>query len=103
MQLVATQPVIGFMSSVRPGAPLSVERPQYLRLRCPACRSDIATLPYHSLNQLQEPVACLHCSTKLRQQQGIWLALLESRQEYFAGFIRDYEIVRKVEGRGSDD
>jgi SAM-dependent methyltransferase len=103
MQLAATQPVLGFMSSVRASAPLSVEHPQYLHLRCPACKTDLATWPYHSLGQAQEPVECLHCPTKLRQQQGIWVALLESRQEYFAGFIRDYEIVRKVEWRGSDD
>jgi len=103
MQLVATKQVIGFKSSVRPGAPLSVERPQYVRLRCPACKSDLTTLPYHSLEQAQESVECLYCPAKLTQQQGIWLTLPESRQQYFAGFIRDYELVRKIEGRGSSD
>jgi SAM-dependent methyltransferase len=103
MQLVATQPVFDFMSSVRPGATLSLERPQYVRLRCPTCKSDLTTWPYHSLGEPQEPVECLQCPAKLTQQQGIWLALLESRQQYFAGFISDYELVRKMEGRGSND
>jgi len=103
MQLVGTQQAIGLKSSVRPVAPLSVERAQYVRLRCIACESDLATLPYHFVGQAQEPVECRHCLAKLTQQHGIWLSLLESRQRYFAKFIRDYELVREAEGRGSDD
>ena len=104
MQLVATQQAsTNFMSSVRPVAPWTAEHHQHVRLRCIACQSDLTPLPYHSLEQAQEPIQCLHCLAKLTQQQGMWLALLESRQRYFARFIRDYELVREAEGRGSDD
>src|ERR1700731_2477858 len=103
MQLVGTQQVTDSRSSVRQIAPLSAERSEYVRLCCVACKSDLTTLPYHSLGQEREPVQCLCCLAKLTQQQGIWLALIESRRRYFARFIRDYELVRKEEGRGSND
>jgi SAM-dependent methyltransferase len=103
MQLVATQPIVGFMSPVRSRARLSVERLQYVRLRCPACKSDIEVSSYHSLGQTQEPIECFHCFAKLEQDHEIWLALPKDRQEYFARFISDYELVRKAEGRGSED
>ena len=103
MQLVGTQQAsTNLMSSVRNAASWSVEYHQHVQLRCPSCQSDLAALPYHSLGQDQEPVQCRHCLAKLTQQQGIWLALLESRRRYFARFIRDYELVREAEGRGSD-
>lgn len=34
---------------------------------------------------------------------GIWRMLLPEREEHFARFIRDYETVRRFEGRGSPD
>jgi SAM-dependent methyltransferase len=36
------------------------------------------------------------------QRQGIWRTLPERRERYFEKFVRDYETVRKAEGRGSD-
>jgi SAM-dependent methyltransferase len=35
--------------------------------------------------------------------EGVWEALPEHRRKYFERFIRDYEAVRKAEGRGSED
>ncbi len=34
---------------------------------------------------------------------GIWRMVLPEREEYFSRFIRDYETVRRAEGRGSHD
>jgi SAM-dependent methyltransferase len=39
----------------------------------------------------------------LPQQNRIWLALPPERQAYYQRFLHDYELVRKAEGRGSDD
>ena len=103
MQLVGAQQASDPMLSVRPFSPLSVVPSDSVRLRCIACESDLTTLTYHSLGQEQKPVECVHCFAKLTQQQGIWLALLERRQRYFARFMRDYELVREAEGRGSSD
>jgi SAM-dependent methyltransferase len=91
------------MLSVRPFSRLNVDRSDSVRLHCIGCKSDLKTLSYHSLGQEQKPVECMHCLAKLSQQQGIWLALLECRQRYFARFMGDYELVREAEGRGSSD
>jgi SAM-dependent methyltransferase len=103
MQLVGAQQASDPMLSVRPFSPLSVDRSDSVRLHCIGCKSDLTTLPYHSLGQEQKPVECMHCLAKLTQHQGIWLALLECRQRYFARFMHDYELVREAEGRGSSD
>src|SRR6202051_4716923 len=103
MQLVGAQQARDPMLSVRPFSSLSVVRSDSVRLHCTGCKSDLTTLPYHSLGQEQKPVECMHCLAKLTQHHGIWLALLDSRQRYFARFMRDYELVREAEGRGSSD
>lgn len=38
----------------------------------------------------------------MSQQDGIWQALPEERRAYFARFLREYEEIRKAEGRGSE-
>ncbi len=73
-----------------------------IALRCPACRNDLNELPYHALGQAHEPLECPHCLLVFQQQDGIWQALPEERRAYFDRFIREYEEVRRVEGRGSD-
>lgn len=64
--------------------------------------------------------ACPHCKTKLeetaldelhclqdglifRRENGIWEFLLPERESHYSRFIRDYETVRRFEGRGSPD
>jgi SAM-dependent methyltransferase len=37
----------------------------------------------------------------LQQHDGIWQTLPEARRAYFARFLREYEQIRKAEGRGS--
>jgi SAM-dependent methyltransferase len=103
MQLIGARQDSGFLASPRPVSSMSGPEDQYVRLRCPTCKSDLAALSYYSLAQSQDPIQCLQCFAHLRQQQEIWLALLQNREQYFAGFIRDYQVVRKTEGRGSSD
>lgn len=73
-----------------------------ITLRCPACRNELAALSYHELGQAHEPLNCTRCAAALPQQEGIWRALPEERSAYFQRFIREYEEVRRAEGRGSD-
>lgn len=78
-------------------------RAQYVGLRCPACSADLTEMTYHALGKDHEPIECLECGAVLAQTQGIWRALPENRRAYFERFIRDYEAIRKAEGRGSEN
>ncbi len=46
---------------------------------------------------------CQKDGLTFHQVDGIWRMLLPEREEYFSHFIRDYETVRRAEGRGSHD
>jgi SAM-dependent methyltransferase len=76
---------------------------QYVELRCPVCTAKLTVMPYDLLGRAQEPVECRRCFTMIVEEQGIWVALPQDRQRYFERFMRDYEAVRKAEGRGSDN
>jgi ubiquinone/menaquinone biosynthesis C-methylase UbiE len=61
---------------------------------CPRCRAPLAqTGP----DELLCPAEMLH----FRRQDGLWRFLLPERAAYFENFIRDYETIRRAEGRGS--
>ncbi len=63
-------------------------------LACPRCHT--------LLNEAD--AATLHCPTDglaFRQADGVWRMLLPEREAVYARFIRDYEAVRRFEGRGS--
>jgi|HubBroStandDraft_6_1064221.scaffolds.fasta_scaffold00250_14 ubiquinone/menaquinone biosynthesis C-methylase UbiE len=72
-----------------------------LKLRCPSCGKDGPALSFESLAANHDRVVCKTCSFATTQKSGIWLALPPDRQRHFAQFMRDYERVRKLEGRGS--
>jgi len=82
---------------------LGLPRRPYVGLRCPACSANLGGLPYHALGKEHEPLECAKCGMILSQAQGIWEALPENRHTYFERFVRDYEAIRKAEGRGSED
>jgi SAM-dependent methyltransferase len=74
-----------------------------LVLRCLACGADLdEILPLASL-QTVTLVRCSRCSADLQQNVGIWEALPAKRAAHYERFIREYEIVRASEGRGSED
>ena len=83
--------------------PRMVERSPSIVLRCPECRRDMIGVSYHLLAQYGPSFSCLGCSATVKQHQEIWLALPESRQPYFAQFVREYEQIRRAEGRESSD
>jgi SAM-dependent methyltransferase/DNA-directed RNA polymerase subunit RPC12/RpoP len=74
-----------------------------IELRCVTCGTALLALPYDCLAQAREPIKCPGCSSVMAQELGIWLALPPERQGHFAQFLREYETVRKAEGRGSED
>jgi SAM-dependent methyltransferase len=81
----------------------SVLHTPYVALCCPVCTRRLDALTYSALGGNHEAIACGECSTILKQEQGIWLALPQNRRKYFERFIQDYEKVRRAEGRGSND
>jgi SAM-dependent methyltransferase len=83
--------------------PIAPQGTKYVRLRCPECSANLATMAYHALGLVHGPIECRECLATFAQEQGIWLALRETRRGYFARFIGEYETVRKAEGRGSED
>ena len=61
---------------------------------CPRCKT--------GLNQTSPvELRCSQDELTFYQVDGIWRFLLPERIEYYAPFIRDYETVRRFEGRGS--
>jgi SAM-dependent methyltransferase len=68
-----------------------------LRLRCPVCSHSL-----HPSNLRDAPhSACSECGFMLSEVDGIFRSLPPARESYFAQFIREYELVRAKEGRGS--
>ena len=63
-----------------------------ISLVCPRCKS-----------QLDDELRCPQDGLSFRKLDGIWRFLLPEREEIYARFIRDYEAVRRFEGRGSAD
>ena len=82
---------------------LPVQGIPHVEVRCTACTTRATVIPYSSLAQTHEPIKCRGCFSVMAQKQGIWLALPQDRHAYFERFLRDYETVRKAEGRGSDN
>ena len=103
MQPLSTTLAAGRLQTPRVRMSLASPRLQYVGLRCPACTANLTAMAYHALGQPHETIECRECLAILAQEHGIWLALAKDRRDYFEHFIRDYEKVRKAEGRGSDD
>jgi SAM-dependent methyltransferase len=66
-----------------------------IALACPRCRSplELAT---------PDAVRCPSDDLRFPRVDGIWRCLLPERAPHFAQFMREYETVRRGEGRGSD-
>jgi ubiquinone/menaquinone biosynthesis C-methylase UbiE len=69
--------------------------PVALGLRCPVCKQE------HRLSRPGLGGAGAQCSFEFSYVDGILRALPNERELYFHRFIRDYEMVRAREGRGS--
>lgn len=65
-------------------------------LACPRCHALLDEVDSATRHCAKDELT-FHCV------DGIWRMLLPEREEYFSRFIRDYETVRRFEGRGSSD
>jgi len=100
--LIVTQTTVGLVRVPRISH-AGLERAASIELRCPVCRENLLEASYRSLAQSHATFRCAACRAQLRQKHGIWLALPPVRQAYYAQFMKEYEHIRKEEGRGSND
>ena len=85
------------MLSIMPlSATISDSWPSGLSPRCPRCAGSFQREAVDSV------MVCGKCRFHLCEQEGIWRALPEERQKYYARFISEYERIRSAEGRGCD-
>src|SRR5678816_161997 len=61
---------------------------------CPRCRTTLE-------RNAPDRVTCPHDGLEFWNADGIWRFLLPESEAHYARFIRDYESVRRSEGRGS--
>ncbi|NIR48592.1 class I SAM-dependent methyltransferase [candidate division KSB1 bacterium] len=83
-----------------------VERPLHTRTKtqvdpfpayaCPSCRDALENIG-------KEAFRCPPEGHRFEKIDGIWRFLLPDRKQKYANFIKEYERIRKAEGRGSDD
>ena len=93
-------PQLARSAPIGPGETTNPDRG--VTLRCPVCCSELGEVRLDRAPQLGPSVRCRKCFFELRQEGGIWNALLPERQTYYSKFIREYEIVRAKEGWGSN-
>ena len=63
---------------------------------CPRCRS-----PLEQSESVE--LYCLVDGLDFPSRDGIWRMLLPERERFFSQFMKDYETIRRAEGRGSDE
>lgn len=61
---------------------------------CPRCRSPLQAASPDALACPREEVTFL-------REAGVWRFLLPERRAFFERFVREYELIRRAEGRGS--
>ncbi|MCS7313270.1 MAG: hypothetical protein NZ742_10240, partial [Acidobacteria bacterium] len=69
---------------------------QALRWACPMCRQPLTV-------ERLETLHCLACRVDYPCVDGIWRFPPPERAAFFQAFLRDYETIRRAEGRDSDD
>lgn len=67
-----------------------------MKLICPRCKGELTVA---APNQLR----CEKDALTFHQIDGIWRFLLPERESHYAGFIKNYETIRRLEGRFSAD
>jgi SAM-dependent methyltransferase len=68
-----------------------------LRLQCPVCSHPFSA----SATSVSADTVCPECGFVLSEIDGVFRALPSDRKLYFDQFMREYELVRTKEGRGS--
>lgn len=71
-------------------------------LHCPECARSVGSVRDRDDGSACAWVQCEWCDAVIRKRGGIWRTLSRHQRTHFAGFIQDYESIRRREGRGSE-
>ncbi len=71
-----------------------------LRLQCPQCGTFLGILRADQFPR-EFLYSCTGCYFQMLNESGIWKALPPTRAAHYAKFMREYQVVREAEGRGS--
>jgi len=72
-----------------------------LWLHCPECSSSIGPVSDRDNGFLPANIVCDYCGHVSTRANGVWRMLSRRQRLCLDGFLRDYEQVRRIEGRGS--
>jgi len=73
-----------------------------LWIRCPECFASAGAVSDHEESRSPERIQCHVCGHVIARSNGIWRMLSRKQRQQFSSFIRDYEQIRRAEGRGSN-
>jgi ubiquinone/menaquinone biosynthesis C-methylase UbiE len=71
-------------------------------LRCPNCEKTFGSIPTHDCDSTVGKMPCAECGFLLEKINGVWRTLTPEQQASYEGFLREYEAIRRKEGRGSN-
>jgi len=72
-----------------------------LWLRCPECSTVVGPIFDRDDGSASASIECDSCGFLVHKKNGVWRMLSHRQQARFAQFKRDYEEIRRSEGRGS--
>jgi SAM-dependent methyltransferase len=72
-----------------------------LWLRCPGCSASIGAISDRDDGLLSAKIECDDCGHQIIRTNGVWRMLSRRQHLSVSGFVRDYEEIRRAEGRGS--
>jgi ubiquinone/menaquinone biosynthesis C-methylase UbiE len=70
-------------------------------LQCPQCRKNIGFLSRNDAGISSAKVICRECGFCLEKVCGVWRGLTAEQLSAYGNFLREYEEIRRQEGRGS--
>jgi ubiquinone/menaquinone biosynthesis C-methylase UbiE len=73
-----------------------------LWLRCPECFGNAGPVPDWDDGTAFAWISCGCCNARIHKKHGVWRTVSAARRAHFAPFLRDYEEIRRREGRGSE-
>jgi len=86
-------------------APLSTEvsplAGEGLWLRCAECSAEIGPIADRDDGSPIAEIQCAHCGAITHKKRGVWRTLDSHQRSQYEAFLRDYEEIRRREGRGS--
>ncbi|MBT9332352.1 class I SAM-dependent methyltransferase [Paracidobacterium acidisoli] len=72
-----------------------------LWLRCPDCAGNAGSISHHDDDESFTWIRCVCCGVEIHKKRGVWRMLAASGRKNIESFVRDYEEIRRREGRGS--